>query len=180
VSLLERLRQPGDAAAWDWFARLYTPLLFFWARRTGLQESDAADLVQEVFALLLRKLPEFHYEWGRSFRGWLRTVLVHKWRELNRRRVLPTREGVPLDELADPETVELSGDDYQGELIRRALALLRPDFRPATWEAFWQTAVLGRTPAETAAELGLTVNAVQIARCRVIQRLRQELDGLAN
>jgi RNA polymerase sigma-70 factor (ECF subfamily) len=85
ASLLERLRQPGDGAAWDWFARLYTPLLF-WARRTGLQETDDADLVQEVFALLVRKLPEFRYEPGGSFRGWLRTVLVNKWRELNRRR----------------------------------------------------------------------------------------------
>ncbi len=178
ASLLERLRLPGDAAAWDWFARLYTPLLFFWARRTGLQESDAADLVQEVFVLLLRKLPEFRYERGGSFRGWLRTVLVHKWHEQVRRRVLPTCNGGPLDELADPATVELPGDDYQGELIRRALTLLRPDFRPASWEAFWRTAVLGRTASETAAELGLTVNAVQIARCRVLRRLREELDGL--
>jgi RNA polymerase sigma-70 factor (ECF subfamily) len=76
-------------------------------------------------------------------------------------------------------TVELAGDDYHGELIRRALALLRPDFRPASWDAFWQTAVLGRPDGEVAGEFGLTVNAVRVARCRVLGRLRQELDGLA-
>jgi RNA polymerase sigma-70 factor (ECF subfamily) len=177
LSLLQRLRQPHDRAAWDWFVRLYTPLLYYWARRMGLQESDAADLVQEVFALLLRKLPEFRYEQGRSFRGWLHTVLVNKYREL-RRRYDPLAEGAPLDDL--PEVAgNLPGEaDYRHEVINRAVTLLRRDFQPATWEAFWQTAALGRPGSEVAAELGLSANAVRIARCRVLHRLRQQLEGL--
>ena len=73
-SLLERLRQPSDSAAWDRFVELYTPLLFYWGRRAGLQSADAADLVQDVFEVLLRKLPEFQYDRQKSFRSWLRTV----------------------------------------------------------------------------------------------------------
>ena len=56
VSLLERLRQPDDREAWNRFVGLYTPLIFAWARQVGLQESDAADLVQDVFTLLIDKI----------------------------------------------------------------------------------------------------------------------------
>ena len=68
-SLLEQLRRPDDQQAWKRFIDLYTPLLFYWARRVGLQDSDAADLVQEVFALLVRKLPEFTYDDKKGFRA---------------------------------------------------------------------------------------------------------------
>jgi RNA polymerase sigma-70 factor (ECF subfamily) len=177
-SLIQRLRQPHDAEAWDWFVRLYTPLLYSWARRSGLQECDAADLVQEVLALLVRKLPEFRYDQDGSFRGWLRTVLRNKHRELLRRRHPSTASSDSLAELPDPAGDPFSEDDYRHELIRRALALLRPEFEPATWEAFQQTVALGRPTAEVAAELGLSVNAVRIARFRVLRRLRMQLDGL--
>jgi RNA polymerase sigma-70 factor (ECF subfamily) len=70
VSLLERLRQPAAPEDWGRFVQLYTPLLYYWACRLGLQEQDAADLVQEVFTTLVQKLPEFAYEPDRSFRGW--------------------------------------------------------------------------------------------------------------
>ena len=74
-SLLQQLRSSDDQRAWRRFVDLYTPLLFYWARCVGLQESDAADLVQEVFTLLVRKLPEFTYDHNKGFRNWLRTVL---------------------------------------------------------------------------------------------------------
>src|SRR5438874_1167415 len=80
ASLLERLRQPFEPEAWARFVSLYTPLIFSWARRVGLQEQDAADLVQEVFVTLLQVLPTFTYDRHRSFRRWLRTVTLNKWR----------------------------------------------------------------------------------------------------
>ena len=86
-SLLERLRQPADEKAWQEFVDLYSPLLYQWARRAGLQEHDAADLLQDVFAHLLRKLPEFEYDRHKSFRGWLRTTTLNLWRDGCRRRV---------------------------------------------------------------------------------------------
>jgi RNA polymerase sigma-70 factor (ECF subfamily) len=86
ASLLERLRQPGQEQAWARLVELYTPLSYSWARRAGLQYQDAADLVQDVFAILVRKLPEFSYDKQRSFRAWLRTLLMHRWRDGRRRQ----------------------------------------------------------------------------------------------
>ena len=81
ITLLQRLGRSPSAETWERFVRLYTPLLFYWARRVGLQEHDAADLVQDVLVVLIQKLPEFQYQPGKSFRGWLRTVLQNKWRD---------------------------------------------------------------------------------------------------
>ena len=90
VSLLERLRQPANQDAWSRFVKLYTPLLHFWVRRTGFSETEADDLVQEVFAALVQKLPAFAYDKVKTFRGWLRTVAVNKWRELKRKKAIAT------------------------------------------------------------------------------------------
>src|SRR5687768_247074 len=86
ISLLARLRQPGDEQAWQRFVSLYTPLLYHWAKTTGLRGSEAEDLVQDVFALLVSKLPQFEYDRGQSFRGWLRTIVVNRCRDSFRRR----------------------------------------------------------------------------------------------
>src|SRR5262245_43331242 len=103
VSLLERLRQPADAAAWERFVELYTPCIYAWARRAGLPPDDAADLVQDVFALLVTKLPAFVYDPARhSFRGWLPTVTLNRWREQARRRQVPTANGALVAEPAAP------------------------------------------------------------------------------
>src|SRR5258707_1223697 len=84
-SLLDRLRDSAEQEAWNRFVKLYTPLLFFWARRLGLQDQDAADLVQDVFAVLVQKLPEFTYNRNQGFRRWLHTILNNKWRNQQRR-----------------------------------------------------------------------------------------------
>jgi RNA polymerase sigma-70 factor (ECF subfamily) len=180
LSLLERLRRPADRDAWDRFVRLYTPLLYHWACRLGLQESDAADLVQDALTLLFRKLPDFSYDPSRSFRGWLRTVLLNLWRTRRRLPAPPVQAGeAALDSLArEEEAPDLDEAEYRRHLAGRALELMRTDFRPATWKAFWECAVAGRPTAEVAAELGMSVGAVRVARSRVLARLRQELNGL--
>ena len=102
TSLLARLRTGEETQAWDRFVRLYTPVLFYWVRRQGVAADDAADLVQEVFALLVQKLPEFRYEEHGSFRGWLRTVTLNKWRDSHKRRKLPMADGGPTPQSANP------------------------------------------------------------------------------
>jgi RNA polymerase sigma-70 factor (ECF subfamily) len=178
VSLLDRLRQPADPQAWERFVDLYTPLLFHWARRAGLQETDAADLIQDVFQVLLRRMPEFHYDRNGSFRGWLRTVLLNQWRtRLRRRRELPLNEaesGLAEEDGQDAVTEK----EYRDYLIGRALDVMRKDFQPATWQACWEHVARGRAAAEVAAELGITVKAVYLAKARVLRRLREELQGL--
>jgi len=181
ISLLEQLRGSADPKAWARLVTLYTPLIYYWARRTGLQEPDAADLVQDVFALLIQKLPEFTYDRQRSFRGWLRTVTLNKWRENARRRIgLPMEPGpVELDDMPDTASAEAFWDDeYRQQLVGRALELMRTDFQEPTWKACWQCIVEGRGAEDVAASLGMTAGAVRAAKFRVLTRLRQELAGM--
>jgi RNA polymerase sigma-70 factor (ECF subfamily) len=180
ASLLERLRQPDQEQAWARFVELYTPLFFSWARRLGLHDADAADLVQDVLTILVRKLPEFTYDKSRSFRAWLHTVTLNSWRNHCRRAGLPRAEYVAdLDGLAGPDTVALAGEEeYRRWLVGRALDLMRAEFQPNTWKACWECVVGGRPAAEVAAELGVGAGAVYMAKSRVLSRLRQELAGL--
>ena len=61
-SLLQRLREPDASDAWDHFVQLYTPVIYYWARRVGSQPEDAADLVQEVFLVLSQQMSSFQYD----------------------------------------------------------------------------------------------------------------------
>lgn len=180
-TLLERLRTPSNQDAWARFVDLYTPLLFHWARRCGLQPEDASDLVQDVFAALLVKLPEFNYDPHKSFRAWLRTVTLNLWRDRQRARAtrpLPADDGKLADVAAPDDAAALEDEEYRSYLVSRALKLMQADFQPATWRAVWEHAVVGRPAAAVAADLGLSVAAVYCAKFRVLSRLRQELEGL--
>jgi RNA polymerase sigma-70 factor (ECF subfamily) len=179
VSLLERLRQADDGAAWAEFVHLYTPLLYGWARRTGLADDEAADLLQDVFTTLLEQLPRFEYRPGQSFRAWMRAILLNRWRTLRRRRGPQPVPPEHLDRVPGADDPQPPGEaEERRELVRRALAVIQRDFTPATWQAFRQVLVLGRRPADVAAGLGLSVAAVHSARARVLRRLRAQLAGL--
>jgi RNA polymerase sigma-70 factor (ECF subfamily) len=181
ASLLEQLRQPSAPESWRRFVRLYTPLLYQWARRLGLQDADAADLLQDVFTILHRSLPAFAYDPRRNFRAWLHTILLNCWRERRRRdqvRLLPTNRD-DLDQFAaDGDGPDLGEEEYRQQLVRRAIQVMQADFEASTWKACWQLIVDGRRAADVAAELGLTAAAVYAARSRVLRRLRNELRGL--
>lgn len=180
ASLLERLRQPGQPDAWTRFVALYTPLLLHWARRLRLQPQDAADFVQEVFTQVVEKLPAFRYDPQQSFRSWLRAVAHNKWRDRQRRHgALPTAGQSYLSAVASPEGPdELSETEERQYLARRALEVMQAEVEPSTWKACWEFVAEGKTAAEVAAHLGISVNAVYIAKCRVLRRLRQQLQGL--
>jgi RNA polymerase sigma-70 factor, ECF subfamily len=181
ASLLQRLRQPATADAWVRFVKLYTPLLFYWARRLDLGHQDAADLVQDVFATLVQKLPHFEYDRDKGFRNWLRTVLVNKWRDSCRRRA-PATGGdadAALAELAAPPESDAFGEaEYRRHLVQRALELMQAEFPAKMWKACWEHLVHDRPAAEVAAELDIAVGTVYVAKSRVLSRLRQELEGL--
>jgi RNA polymerase sigma-70 factor (ECF subfamily) len=181
ISLLERLRGPVEPAAWDRFVSLYGPVIYGWGRQVGLQDQDAADLVQEVFVKLIRVLPTFVYDPHKGFRRWLRTIALNTWRDRRKRRgdrQLPGDEGT-LAEVAAPNSLEAFWDtEYRQQVVSRAMALMQADFEAPTWKAFWEQAVVGRPAKEVAAELGLSPGAVYAAKFRVLDRLRRELAGL--
>jgi RNA polymerase sigma-70 factor (ECF subfamily) len=181
ASLLERLRQPFEPEAWAHFVSLYTPLIYSWGRRVGLQNQDAADLVQEVFVTLLQVMPTFSYDRHKSFRRWLRTVTLNKWRNSRKQwdNLPPRGNGGAVDQATGPDDLEALWEaEYQQSLASRALAIMRRDFQETTWKACWEMVVDGRPAAAVAAELGLTVGAVYAAKFRVLERLRSELRGL--
>jgi RNA polymerase sigma-70 factor (ECF subfamily) len=175
VTLLERLREPGAEQAWARFVDLYTPLLFAWAHQLGLGELSAAELIQNVLTTLTTRLREFSTASGTPFRSWLRKLMMDLWFE-HCRRNMPTHTG---DEPSvDTVDINNSAEEYRRILLPRALQLLRPDFDTATWQACWDHAVGGRSAVDIAAELKLSEAAVYAARYRVLQHLRQEMEGL--
>ena len=181
-TLLERLRDAGDEAAWRRLVQLYTPLLFYWARRRGESEHDAADLVQEVFVTLLQTLPTFQYDRNGKFRSWLRTVMLNKLRDRKRRDARAENALAQVAQRPEVAVADATEDVWDAEYLQmltsRALRLMQTDFAPATWQACWQTVVQGRPPADVARQLGISENAVYLAKCRVLRRLRQELKEL--
>jgi RNA polymerase sigma-70 factor, ECF subfamily len=181
VSLLRRLREPDAESDWLRFSELYAPLVFCWGRSQGLDATDSADLVQDVMTKLVVKLREFQYDPKLKFRAWLRTVAINQARDL--RRQAAYRKASGLGEVSDPaqpgDSVDLfDRQEYCAYLVTRGRDLIRSEFEPLTWDACWKYAVEGRSAADVATELGLTANAVRIAKCRVFARLRKELDGL--
>lgn len=179
ATLLQRLCDQPAAGDWERFVRLFTPLLERWARRLGVNDGDAEDLLQEIFVLLIRKLPEFRYDPARSFRAWLWTVFRHAalaWRK-RQPRVGPALE--QLEELSCPDAIaEATEAEYRRYLLGRVVQVVQTDFPPITWQIFRQVALEGRPGVEVAREFGVTVNAVYLARGRVLARLRAELAGL--
>lgn len=177
ASLLERLRQPGQHAAWASFVELYTPLVYRWARSQGASENDAADLVQEVLLILLRKLPEFERNGEGSFRGWLRTVTVNKWRETLRRRSPELSPNLD-DHAAANHDEHFEESQYRGYLVKRTLEVLRPQLPPSVWDLFRAYVIDGRDPEQVAGERKVSLGTVYAAKSKVLRRLRQELAGL--
>ena len=167
---------PGD---WERFVRLFTPLLRRWAVRFGVSDSSVEDLLQELFVLLIRKLPEFRYDPSRSFRAWLWTVFRHAvlaWRK-RQPRTVPAWE--QLDELTSPDSIaEATEVEYRRYLLSRIMQIVQTDFPATTWQIFQQVVIEGRPGVEVAREFGVTVNVVYLARSRVLARLREESAGL--
>jgi len=181
VSLLRRLRHPHQDVAWQRFVDLYAPLIFHWSRSQGLNSSDAADLVQEVLAILVTKLPEFEYDPTQRFRGWLRTITLNKARDFQRHQGIQPSTGADeaIGQIAVACNVDLFSEaEYRSFLVKRAMQLMQSEFEQQTCQACWKHVAEGRRAADVAQEMSITENAVHIAKCRIMRRLREELDGL--
>ncbi|MEO1618375.1 MAG: sigma-70 family RNA polymerase sigma factor [Planctomycetota bacterium] len=187
LSLLERLRHSAENESWNRLADLYTPLLWAWLRRYDVQDSDASDLVQEVLLAVSKDLGKFeHHGQPGAFRGWLKAILINRlrkfWRARDRR---PQARGdsdidARLAQLDDPasEMSQIWNREHDQYVLRQLLTLAEPHFEPKTWEAFCRVALDGVKADAVAQEMGISRNAVVIAKCRVLSRLRQDSEGL--
>lgn len=187
ASLLERLRDGQDSAAWSRVLDLYGPLIRGWSARLGVRGADADDLVQEVLAVVVRRFPEFvHPERPGAFRGWLRAIAVNCARDFWRsKRYTPTAPGgtdfggylARLEAPDDPLAREWDRE-HDLHVTRKLLERLGSEFEPKTWELFRHFVLDGESAEAVAAEQGTTTNAVYIAKSRVLARLREEAAGL--
>lgn len=178
LTLLNQLRQPDNGPAWARFVSLYSPLLRRWALRHLSARDSADDLVQTVFLKLQTALPKYRREDGKAFHSWLWTVTKHAATDFA--RAPATRDLPPADGLTDASADPLPDFDeleHRRFVVNRALALVRPEFGEQTWAAFAGVMLHERPAVEVAAQLGISANAVFLARHRVLARLRREIDG---
>jgi RNA polymerase sigma-70 factor (ECF subfamily) len=181
-SLLVRVRA-NEPDAWRRLVDLYRPLVRYWCDRGGVNATDADDVTQEAFAAAASSMPRFHHDQpGDTFRGWLRGVTRHcVLLHFRNNRGRPAAEGgsdawQALQDVADP-LAKIDDDENAetGLLYRCALDLVRGEFEDRTWQAFWLTAVEGRSPAAVTAELTMSPAAIRQAKSRVLRRLKEEL-----
>jgi RNA polymerase sigma-70 factor (ECF subfamily) len=177
VSLLYRLKKSEQTSDWDRFVELYTPLLFHWARQLGQQDSDSADLVQDVFLILWRKLPEFQYDANRSFHAWLKTLFLNRHRSRQRERGLQPQEIAGHDPAADSNN-HLADPEYSRYLIRQAFRLIEREFSPLHQQAFRTYVLEEQAPEAVAKQLGISPGTVYSIKSKILSRLRQELQQL--
>ena len=186
ASLLQRLRQQPDSDAWQLLVHIYTPLLQQWLGRYGLQASDVDDLIQDVLAVVVREMPQFeHNQHKGAFRRWLRTILVNRlrgfWRARQSRPLAGNSDlGQMLDQFEDPQSglSQLWDKEHDRHVMARLLEQIEPEVTPSTWQAFRRVVLDGKDEETVAVELGISVNAVFIAKSRVLAKLRREAQDL--
>ena len=181
-SLLIRIRDAQDAEAWQQFVGLYAPVIYGYLRKRGLQDADAADLTQDALRTVAVSAGRLDYDPQRGkFRGWLFTLVHRKLLDFlasKGRRLQGTGDtGVHLrlaEEPAPPADEEsLWNEEYERQLLARAIDAVRGDFHEQTWQAFWLTAMEGKKAKEAAEQLGLSVTAVYMAKSRVTTELKK-------
>lgn len=183
-SLIRRIKDTRDEAAWAAFVDIYAPLVYGYCRRRGLQDNDAADVAQEVMAQVARAIRNFEYrpEVGR-FRDWLGTIARNKlsnYLRAGRREVLglvDVGDRLAWDRSCDVDPVW--ADEFNTQILRAALDEARPHFERATWRAFELTWLEDRPAAEAARVLDVPIEAVYLAKSRVLKRLREAVCRLA-
>jgi RNA polymerase sigma-70 factor (ECF subfamily) len=181
-SLIVKIRDPADNAAWSEFVAIYEPLIYRLARRKGLQDADANDLCQEVFQSVARAIDRWEPDRG-SFRGWLTRIarnlvinfLTRRQQHARGTGATSMQELLEAQPSGDSSATALFESEYERRLFHWAAGEIRGEFAPSTWQAFWQTAVLDRPPKDVADLLGLSIGAVYVARSRVLCRLKHRL-----
>ena len=186
VSLLERIRDSGDSADWQQLTELYTPLVRIWISRYSSSQQEAEDVIQDVLAVVVRRLPDFERARPGSFRSWLRTITVNCLRDSwKKQRLRPVVAGGSdfqqvLEQLSDPgsELSRLWNDEHDQHVLQSLLNRIKPTVPEPMWQSFFRVAMAGEAVEDVAADLGVSVNSIYIARSRVMARLRELGQGL--
>jgi len=186
-SLLLRIRDPQDSESWRQFVEIYTPVVYRSIMKYRLHDADAADVSQEVMQAVARAIHRFDYDPGKgTFRGWLYRVVRSKlssFFEIRQRHVQgsgETQVQMKLEAQPGREEEEDWNRECEKRLFQWAAGKIKGEFKKSTWEAFWQTAVENRPKQEVAESLGISVDAVYVARSRVMARLKARVQDISD
>jgi RNA polymerase sigma-70 factor (ECF subfamily) len=185
-TLLARLRHdPTDQAGWEAFVERYAPHIYRWCRQWLLQDADAEDVTQDILVKLAQKLRTFAYDPSLSFRGWLKTVAHHAWRDFvdsRRRGRAATGDGQVQERMlsveASEDLVRKLEEAFDLELLEAAKVQVRLRVAPHTWEAFRLLALEGLPATEVAAQVQMQVAMVYVAKSKVQKMLQEEIRKL--
>ena len=186
ASLLVRLRDGANNGAWREFTTLYGPVIYGFARKRGLQDADAADVMQDVLRSVSGAIGRLDYDRQQgTFRGWLFTITRNKvFNFLSARRIRPQSSGDTTTNrlLAAQPTANDGADEWEVEYQRRLAAIamerIKNEFQPNTWRAFQLVAVDGLPVAEVARQVAMSAGAIYVAKSRVLARLKDEVEQL--
>jgi RNA polymerase sigma-70 factor (ECF subfamily) len=176
----------GSEQAWGSLVELYRPLVYSWLRRHDVAHHDAEDLAQDVMAVVVRELPRFEHCGSRgAFRSWLRAITANRakgyWRAGKIRPAASGRSSflVMVEQLADEDSPmsRLWNREHDAHVLRQLLVQTKPEFEPATFQAFRRQVFDGVTAEEVSRELGISVGAAYSAKSRVLRRLREVAAG---
>jgi RNA polymerase sigma-70 factor (ECF subfamily) len=161
-------------------------MVLFWCGRGGVAPGEVGDVAQEIFVAASQGLERFHRDRpGDTFRGWLRGIsrnqilLYFRKSEGQARAEGGEMAQRRMDSIIDPLSEPVEGEPIQiKQFYRRAVEQVRSEFEERTWQAFWLTVIDCRSPADLAAELGMSMAAIRQAKSRVLRRLKQEMGQL--
>ncbi len=177
--------QQMDPEGWSRLVNTFGPIVYGWCRSSGVPESNAADLVQEIFTSVARGIGNFQREKPvGSFRSWLATITRNRVRDYFRRQAKyqqaqgGTEAWERLQQHADSLDSSISADAIESPLVRRVVESVRAEFEPATWQAFWMTTVAGKQASEVAETVGISVASVYQAKSRILRRLRARMSEI--
>lgn len=182
-SLLIRVRDPSDRAAWETFDAIYRPLLVRYGQRQGLTIGEAEEIAQDCLTTITRRMESFDYDPKRGrFKGWLLTLVRN--RVLNRsrgRRDVQPGSGVLA---ATPDHADGPDAAFERMWLEQhlwhCLRELEREIEPATYRAFVAYVVEERSPHEVCAETGLTVNNLYTIKWRLTQRIATRMRELTH
>jgi RNA polymerase sigma factor (sigma-70 family) len=198
ASLLERLRDMGDQSSWNAFHDLYHNLIFSVARRAGLNESEASEVVQDTLICVAKKMPGFTYDPAKdSFKGWLLQLVRWRIRDQFAKRARPAGEQrqyfsrdeqgqqdtrtATVDRVADPAVPILEGlwdEEWEARLLEAALARIRRQVQPQHYQIYHLHVVLGQPAREVARALGVNAAQIYLAKHRIGTVLKKEIRRL--
>ncbi|OGV51576.1 MAG: hypothetical protein A2X49_14735 [Lentisphaerae bacterium GWF2_52_8] len=184
LTLIQRVKDSGDEAAWEEFVAVYRKYLYIVARNMNLSHHDAEEIVQRVFAKVWEKMPGFNYlpQKGR-FRHWLCSIARNMAIDLIRSRKAkgyPGEEGEGnnlFDEAALPDIELMAEKEWRNYLANMALEFAQKEFSSLEFECFVRYAN-EKTPAEIAKELEVAENTVYVYCRRVKLFIRKKITEL--